>query len=211
MIELFKDLTIQADLVGFESLKRELLANMSAPWSFLGDLEFTAMPGGKLISFAFRNGRYPDADLFVAWSGRKASISNVVPRNLGSLSKSQHNALLDDFYFKHLKPAADHLQLVVNISKAFRDIAEWIGPEAMRKLETFSSLAPKASTNHPADRKRWKDFVIAVQRNREGPPLPYKELERWLINDGWPGALAEDLAAEYSIAIEYLEHDKIAS
>jgi hypothetical protein len=55
------------------------------------------------------------------------------------------------------------------------------------------------------------DFVVAVQKNRVGKPLPALALKEWLINDGWPEVFAEDLAAEYSSVIEWLEYYEIAS
>jgi hypothetical protein len=211
MIELYKKLEIQVDLAGFQTLKAELMTSVRPPWSYLGDRDFTAPPGGKFVLFGCRNGNYTDADLFLAWHGGKATIGNIVPVKMQRLSKTQYNELLDDFVDKHLRPAAERLQLKVRITKAFREIAEWIGPEAMHRLEVFSSQAPKASTNHPADRERWMDFVIAVQKNTTGDHLPADALERWLIGDGWPAVFAEELAVEYSNVIEWLDRYAIAS
>jgi hypothetical protein len=211
MIELYKKLEIQVDLAGFQSLRAELVESVRPPWSYLGDRDFTAPPGGKFVLFGCRDGNYPDADLFLAWHGGKATIGNIVPVEMRRLTKTQYNALLDDFTDKHLKSAAENLQLRVSVSKSHREIAEWIGPEAMRRLEVFSVMAPKASINHPMDRERWMDFVIAVQKNCGGDPLPSEALERWLVADGWPEVFAEELAAEYSNVIEWLDRYAIAS
>jgi hypothetical protein len=211
MIQLFKHLEIPVDLAGFQGLRNDLVAKVGPPWSCLGDRDFTAAPGGKLVAFGFRNGNYPDADLFLDWHGGLASINVIVPTVLARLSQSQHNALLDDFYDKFVKPAAVQLQLKVNVTAGQRDFAEWIGPEAMRRLEVFSGLAPKTNINHPRDRERWMDFVIAVQKNCGGDPLPAAALQRWLIDDGWPEVFAQELADEYSNVIEWLERYAIAS
>jgi hypothetical protein len=211
MVELFKHLEIPVDLAGFQSLRRDLIANVKPPWSYLGDRDFIAAPGGKLVAFGFRNGNYPDADLSLDWHGGIASINVIVPTFFARLSKSQHNALLDDFYGRFVKPAAAQLHLKVTVTAGHRDFAEWIGPEAMRRLEDFSSLAPKSAVNDPKDRERWMDFVIAVQKGCGGIPLPADALQRWLINDGWPEVFAQELADEYSTVIEWLERYAIAS
>jgi hypothetical protein len=211
MIELYKQLEILVDLPGFESLKAALVASVRPPWSYIGDRQFTAPRGGKLVSFRYCNGTLPEVELFLTWADGTASISNIVPKDLGRLSMAQYNAVLDDFNNRYIQAAAQRLQLHETVTTAFRDMAEWVGPEAMSRLKLFSDLAPKSSTDNPADRKRWMDFVVAVQKNRVGKPLSAPALKEWLINDGWPEVFAEDLAAEYSSVIEWLEYYEIAS
>ena len=210
-IELFKQLEIQVDLAGFQGLRAELVASVRPPWSYLNDREVDTNPGGRFVIFGYRNGNYPDANLWLAWASGQLTIGNIVPVEMQRLSKTQYNALLDDFYTKHMKAAMVRLDLKVNLSSAYRDFAEWIGPEAMRRLKAFSGLAPKASINHPMDRERWMDFVIAVQKKCGTEPVPAESLERWLVDDGWPEVFAEELAAEYSNVMEWLERYAIAS
>jgi hypothetical protein len=141
MIELYKQLEILVDLPGFESLKAELVASVRPPWAYNGDRQFTAPRGGKLVSFRYCNGKYPEVELFLSWSDGTASIPNIVPKDLGRLSMAQYNAVLDDFNNRYIKAAAQRLQLHETVTTAFRDMAEWVGPEAMSLSQIWHQKA----------------------------------------------------------------------
>jgi hypothetical protein len=205
MIELFKHLTIPMEIDAFGELSQALKAAVTQPWSYVGVREPDFVVGGKSVSFAYRGGPLPDANLSLAWYDGKATIGNIVPTAFGQLTMSQYNRLLDDFHDNHVLPIATEMKLSVEVSKGARDIADWLSPLAKQKLESFSLLANKGSgSSHPSDHQRWQEFI--VQAHLEEAKLPSDVLRRWLIEElHWPETVASDLEAEFTDGIELLE------
>lgn len=206
MIELFKQVIIPVDATGFDALKTKLQHTVvGGPWSYTSDRVLDYSPSAKSSSFAYRGGPLPEANLSVAWYDGEASIGNIVPTNFGQLTTAEYNALLDDFFDRHLHQVLIVLNLQYTKTASRRDISDWIGPIARQKLQVFSGMANKGSgSSHPADHARWQDFIIAV--HREGAQLPSDILRRWLVEEmKWPDTVAMDLAAEYGDAIDLLK------
>lgn len=205
MIELYKHLRIQMDAEAFRDFGLRLKGIVAPPWSHVGDRELDFVAGGKSVSFAYRAGAMPDANLSLAWYNGEASIGNIVPTSFGQLTMSEYNSLLDDFNDTYITTIANQMGLPVELTKGTRDISDWLTPLAKRKLEIFSNSANKGSgSSHPADHQRWQDFI--VQAHIDHASLPSDVLRRWLVEElRWPETVASDLEAEFIDGIELLQ------
>jgi len=205
MIEQFKHLTIPIDSATFDRLGLLLNEAVRPPWSYIGQRSLDFSPGARSISFAYRGHKWPNANLSIAWYENRASIGNIVPVEYGQFSMSQYNCILDDFCILYLNSIARLLHLNLSVTSDRRDISDWLGEVAKRKLEIFSLVANKGSgATHPNDRRRWLEFIIAA--HKQGSDLPTEVLRTWLIDElNWPATIAQNLSAEYENSLELLQ------
>ena len=141
-------------------------------------------------------------------------VTNIVPLNAGSLSPKAYNDLLNDFARQIGRPAADATSFSLTLSEAERSLEDLAGTSPARALRAFiSDVDSSAPTLHPADRKRWHDFLIA--EFRQDRHLSGETLERWLREEaGWPADDASELAVQYERGLALLDtyaHEAVAA
>jgi hypothetical protein len=131
-------------------------------------------------------------------------VSNIVPEELGQLSYSEYNAIMEEFVELFVRSAADQTGAQIELTKADEDLEDWMSPETAKKLRQFCWLANKSTgSGHPADKERWHDFIVSV--HREGRDLDSTTLRRWLHASGeWDEEFSHMLAREYEFARELL-------
>lgn len=133
-------------------------------------------------------------------------IANIVPREIGSLTKDQYNTILIEFYEKFLSKICNKLSIKVEITSDNQSMQDWVSNETYKKIKSFSGAANKSTgSSHPFDQERWFAFIVAVFRNNE--KLDPDRLERWLVEDeGWHYDIASDLAIEYEQGLALLSY-----
>jgi hypothetical protein len=152
--------------------------------------------------FVFRiaaNDQRPGATLFVLRRGSTLRVANVVPTEVGQLSKRQYNSYIEEFS-RIASPIAQRLGLQAKITSDQRDIRDLLTTEAFEALQAFSVAANKSTgSSHPSDRRRWLAFL--VHEHIGGRRLDTDTLQRWLIEEEkWPETEAYDLASEFEFA-----------
>lgn len=148
---------------------------------------------------------YPAAGLTLwgTWDGYY--VSNIVPAEISNLTYAQYNAILADFVDRIAGPAAPRFGFTVTRTEPRQSIEDWSSPDAALKLRRFSGGANKSTgSSHPADERRWFDFIIAAHRARG--KLDASRLARWLHEiEGWGEDSAHDLAGEFEKSLALLQ------
>jgi hypothetical protein len=131
-------------------------------------------------------------------------VSNIIPKETRELNYDQYNHILREFHDRFVKPAADSLNVSVELTAPEQSVENWLSPESARRLQEFSAAAIKSTgSSHPIDRERWCDFLIAMHRANENPSVSL--LKRWLVEEEkWPEEVAFDLVSEIEFARDLL-------
>ena len=203
-IELFRDLLVTSKNLSCDELLASIRKHTRVPWlEASGDK--SEIPEG-IVRFDRKRGADISAARLTLWrqpNGYK--VVNIVPLEKVSLTASEYNAVLSDFYESIISPASLEAGFEYEISKKFQSITDWTSEEAAQALHIFSSLANKSTgSSHPLDKERWLEFLLVVfdAPNRPDPNL----LERWLIEvEHWPFEMANDLAIQYEFGMALLE------
>lgn len=210
LLEVFKDLTIDGVSAELDAFIDAATAELPSEWSRdeerENQLKKTA-PSSDEYQFALSrvaSGEIPAASLFMIRSGTSLKVTNIVPKEVGSLSRVQYNTILDEFVEHVARPVADRLNLTIELTPDHLPITHWLSEDAARLLKSFSAAANKATgSSHPLDFSRWTAFLI--QAHREHTNLDTETLQRWLIEEeGWPEDRAVDLAIEFEFARDLL-------
>ena len=132
-------------------------------------------------------------------------VSNIVPREVSSLSYDEYNSVLLEFHDRFISQAAAGRALTVELGEGDVDLEHWLSPNTANQLRSFSAAASKSTgSSHPSDRERWHRFIVSA--HNEAAPLDASTLARWLHEDGgWSESLASDLAIEYEQGRELLD------
>jgi hypothetical protein len=210
-IDVFQDLALRGPAIARDKLRSALLEHAQSPWAHAEDNEkrFAARTSLEGDVIAFRreaDAQLPAAELTL-WSRDDGyEVTNIVPAKTGQLRYANYNALLQEFVERIAKPAADAAGFSVDMSSPRRSLEDMLSPEASKALRQFSSAANKSTgSSHPADRKRWLQFIILA--HTAGGDLGADVLARWLIEiDGWDDDSAHNLAIQYEFAQELLDH-----
>lgn len=127
-------------------------------------------------------------------------VSNIVPDEVGSLSRKEYNAILMDFYERFVRTAAANRELTIEIGPGEVDLEHWLSEGTSNRLRTFSACANKSTgASHPLDRERWNQFIFAAHRESAG--FDSSTLVRWLHEEaGWAESMSSDLAIQYDRA-----------
>ncbi|MEP0873373.1 hypothetical protein NDA01_26795 [Trichocoleus desertorum AS-A10] len=142
---------------------------------------------------------------FVADENGYLGVSNIVPRDVGELSKDQYNAILEEFLTQFVEPAAQGLDIEIRTTSSERTIDNSMSPEMAQLLKRFSAAANKSSGGtHPLDERRFLDFI--VQAHREGALLDEAQMSGLLIEDGWSSEHAQELSSKYRFGRDLLSH-----
>ncbi|MDI7860955.1 hypothetical protein MRS76_03215 [Rhizobiaceae bacterium n13] len=206
-MQMHKKLEFPADNDLFQKMLAALARRVASPWSHVASKSRELSNADtKFGVFRYEGDDWPKADLFLVCNRGNSSISNIVPRNYGSLTVREYNGILDLFFQRYLESVLRDSHINVKPSEGERSIGDWLTPSAEDHLRRFSLYANKSSgASHPADRKRWNDFIIACHRAHSD--LPVHVLMDWLTSEGrWPETVASDLAGDFENAIELLQN-----
>lgn len=135
----------------------------------------------------------PELAVVMNLEGCRLSVVNIVP-NGGSLSRDLCNLILAEFCLRFIYPVPPETQVTIDLSSDERSLEEVIGWRPTDLLRRFSGCANKAAT-HPADERRFFDFIIAVY-DRSGCRCDVDLLAKWLVEDGWSAEKARKLIGE---------------
>jgi len=135
-------------------------------------------------------------------------VSNVVPRDISSLTHDQYNCILDEFATACVEPVAREMGLHMTRTSDHISLDDLVSPGSAHLFRVFSGLANKSTgTSHPSDKERWYDFIISVVNNDD--PLDAHMLTRWLIEeDGWSEDIAHRMAIEFEMEVGLLKRYK---
>jgi hypothetical protein len=137
-------------------------------------------------------------------SGDTLRITNITPRQAGSLDVGAYNAVVREIY-EVLAPIVQSMgSLDVQFDDGEDALRKRVSASVARLLEDFAHGANRETgADHPADRDRWLEFVLAS--HREGSELGGELLARWLREEHqFPYDVAGRLADEYEHARELL-------
>ncbi len=139
--------------------------------------------------------------LLLGDEGHRLTVSDIAPKNT-CLSLDQYNRILVEFFLKFLHPAASDLPLTFDLSSDERSIEEVIGWKAAQLLRRFSSIA-RGSVAHPADRRRWWEFIVHLHLHPERD-YELSLIERWLMQERWSPDKTSELMDELRLAQDLL-------
>jgi hypothetical protein len=208
LLEVFRELEVTGDTSVLDDFIDRVSRALPDGWSRNRAREKDAklVGGHRLFAFHCKDvGRWPAADLFLARDYGRFKVTNIVPEKAGSLSRSQYNAVLNEFAEQAIRPAASALGLEVSVTDEHAPITRWLSAEATLLLRQFSENANKGTgSSHPLDFSRWAAFLI--QAHRDGSELDAQTLLRWLVEEeDWPEDTADRLAIEYEFSHELLQ------
>ena len=205
-MEVFKDLTIRGSEDALQDFIEAIMGNVPRGWSRdesrENELKKVALDSED-HQYAFSRESFdgtPGATLFMIQDGETLRFTNIVPHDVGSLTRGQYNALIDDFVDHLVEPVIAGIDVTYEVTAAQVGMTHWLSEEAVGRLERFSSTANKGTgSSHPRDFERWASFLI--QAHSEGSSLDAETLQRWLIEEkGWPAETADELAIQYEFA-----------
>jgi hypothetical protein len=205
--KVFRNLNVYGDPELLIALVAAIESRLTDGWS--RDLEseqYMPPAGGKSRCFIFARcasalGR---AVKLALWAeGCRLSVPNIVPGDDGDgLSYTEYNSALIGFYLRFLAAAASEAGLFVELTPGERSLEEAFGWEAARLLKKFSLLANKSSA-HPADIRRWMDFLVRLH-NQPNRNYDFDLLAASLIESGWSLERTRELISECEFAIDLL-------
>jgi hypothetical protein len=154
--------------------------------------------------------KIPAANLHMILGAGYIRVVKILPEVAGTLSRIQHNAIIDEFNALIIKPFinTDSISYLYNPERPC--ISQWLSKKAYRLLKSFSDSANKSNeTAHPLDSQRWKAFLI--QTHRDKVSLDGDSLQKWLEEEGWREESALELSRRYEMMRDLLiDYDKIA-
>ncbi|CAE6694585.1 hypothetical protein R69619_00415 [Paraburkholderia nemoris] len=212
-IELFQDVRFSAPGMERSELRTEILRSIAEPWHQVSEkplivlARVAAAVSDDVIMFDRRAGDgLPESALTLWPSGNGFRVSNIFPAEVGFLSPTTYNDLLNDFVERVLRRVAWVPIMDIELSERYGVMSDWIGDRAAEMFAAFSDVANKsAAASDQRDRARWLDFIIEVHRSGNSEMLSANRLARWLIEaEEWPEEFAHQLAAEYEASIELL-------
>ncbi len=206
----FRDLAVFGEREDLEALISSIEGRLADEWSRdrssekriygVGDV----LGGKGFIFVRSANTELPAVALFLVLRDRRLTVPNIVPDGV-ELSIERYNGILTEFYLKFVHPAAQEAGLTVELSSDELTIEEAFRPRAMELLRRFSVCANKFIC-HPADQRRWLDFLIEAHlHSRSNRDYSDGLLAKWLRDDGWRSDKVERLISEYEFVGELLK------
>lgn len=206
-MKVYRDLIVKGNaqsLTNFvESLRRHLVNGWS--WCREREAEVQRSALGRMYCFTCTaNNARPISELWMATNSEGyLYVSNILARELSSLTYDQYNAILSDFHDNCINPSATGTGVSIELGNPDPQLEDFLSQPTARLLRSFSSLANRSVT-HTLDRRRWNEFLIAV--HKEGAHLDVSMLRRWLTEEEkWPPDEAADLAGDYARAMDLLK------
>jgi hypothetical protein len=209
-MEVFRDLIIQGDTESLDRAMSFVEGLLTAGWTRDREIEerLQRLGPGRAVEYCFTcsaEGRRPAANLFLTrQDSGSIHVPNIVPRSRHRLDYGEYNAILEEFYQRFVRPAADRTGVVAELTGNQVDLDHWLSPAVAEKLVQFSRTANRGTgSSHPNDRERWNDFVLAA--HQEDSTLDASTLRRWLMEvEDWAPEVADQLVIEYEYGRELL-------
>lgn len=207
-MQVFRELHIRGTPDQIRATAEAICESITGDWS--RDLESEeriqrkALLPGRGHTYSFhrkRRGQQRAVDLYLMEQDQTVLwVTNIVPQELGQLSYSEFNGVLEEFVELFARPASARTGSRIELSASSQDLEDWVPSDVAQKLRHFSLVANKWSgANHPDDRKLWNDFVLAA--HRKDAEFSSSTLSRWLHEvGGWDEQRADQLAGEYEHA-----------
>jgi len=209
-MKVFRDLFIRSNSDTMQRVVELIEQKLTDGWQRDRAAEKRSGQMGETQFFYFTCNEKPGRSSALVALVKKADwslyVSNVVPRLAGQLTHNEYNSILEEFANRFAVPAAQHLEIGVELTPAQESIEDWISADSVQKLKQFSAIANKSTgSSHPCDQQRWFAFLVSV--HAEHRKLHSDYLVRWLVEcDGWPEDIARELASEYDFAMELLDY-----
>jgi hypothetical protein len=202
-----RELTVYGDPEVLDALIAGIERRLAEGWSRDRESE-QRLPGdggqSRFFLFARRaSAERPAVKLAICAEGRRLSVTNIMPDDDGRLSCAQYNSTLVEFYLKFLHPAAAEAGLPIELSPDERSFESEYGWRGIKLLKRFSVLANKSIT-HPADQRRWMEFLIHLHHHRPNRDYGFGLLASWLLDDGWSVEKTRELISECEFALDLL-------
>jgi hypothetical protein len=211
--KVFRRLTVYGDPEVFDALIPGIESRLTDGWSRDRESEQRLRGDGgqsRFFLFACRASTSGSAvKLTMCADGRRLSVTNVMLQDYGRLSCAEYNMILVEFYLRFLHTASSEAGLATELSSDERSFEEAFGWTAAQLLKRFSVLANRSSA-HPADRRRWMDFLIHLHRQPDRD-YDFGLLAKWLIEDGWSVDETNRLISECEFAQDLLRAYDAAS
>jgi hypothetical protein len=137
----------------------------------------------------------PSAALWLQARGPEEwHVSSIVPLGEHTLGDEEYNHILGEFESRFLEPLSRGSAVRPEILPPRLRLEDYLSAGAAQVLRAFSAAANRAAL-HPADRERWRHFLIRAHRDDSLMDAAF--LEEWLASEGWPEAVRRELAGEY--------------
>ncbi|AFY71399.1 hypothetical protein Pse7367_3151 [Thalassoporum mexicanum PCC 7367] len=136
----------------------------------------------------------------------KIYVPNIVPNQLGRLTKSEYNKILQDFEQVILKPAISKWARPYEYTITKPNVGvEDIFPETVATaLRRFSLTLYKANPFHPDAQERWRQFIIDAYSNNV--EVSQGKLVGLMVEDlGWDIEYAKKLSYVYFEGLDLLK------
>jgi hypothetical protein len=164
LLEVFRDFEIHGEEPKLTTFLSQLVKVLPPGWKRDAILEKEirhSLADGRQFVFRIEaDDERPGANLFVLRRGPMLRVTNIVPTEIGQLSRRHYNSYIEEFS-QIASPIAQRLGLQANITSDQRDIRNLLNPEAFAALRVFSVAANKnTGSSHPMDRRRWLAFLI---------------------------------------------------
>jgi len=162
---------------------------------------------GKFYFHRDRNNEEPSCTLCMH---RKKSghliVHTITPDEYKRIPVDQYVLILNDFDNLIAGPAADSLSGMTAIGTSKHTLRDHFSGEAVRLLEFFCTTSNSYGT-HPADQKKWFDFLLYVHQNNED--VHCDVFGAFLRETGWwPEDGIARLVHEYDFALLLLQRSE---
>ncbi len=206
-MKVFRELNAYAAAEVLESIITKVESGLCDGWLRDRESEARVRPfrsEGQVGFFFMRraNAESPEIALAMIQEGSRLSVVNIIPKEEGEISRERYNSILTEFYLKFLHPAALETGVSIEVSSDERGPEEAFGWKSLVLLKRFSCCANKSS-EHPADRSRWLDFLISLH-GRSFRAGDFGLLGKRLIDAGWSAKKARELVSECLFALDLL-------
>jgi hypothetical protein len=210
-MEIFRELAITLNQTNREDFIKMLEEHLPAPWLHNVEAESQIKKyGGGPTQYSFKwrgTDDLPSASLWLTeMRCDELQVTNIVPTEVGKLTRSQYNSILLRFVEDVLRPAAELAGVQYRLSGENTSVEETLGPSLAAALTHFSDCANKSTGSaHPSDFERWCRFL--VEAHHASVSLDGHTLGR-LLNEElrWPMELANDLVIEYEFGRNLLSY-----
>jgi hypothetical protein len=215
MAKTYRELTVFGEPEALESLISRLESQLNNGWSRDRQREkkLRRISADQVFFFSCcSNAERRAVVLGLLLDGRRLLVTNIASQEQGSITLSQYNSVLVEFYLGFLHPAAVEAGLLVDLSSDDCEeltIEAALHQEVFRRLESFVFCAEgfwsKPSWSHPLDQGRL--FAVLVEAHRHSNKIKIGLLRDWLVNDRhWPPNKVEELLCEIEFGAEFLDY-----